>query len=449
MNYILNTTTPITEEHISYIKNTTPAYPNFYGNLLPEGIKYLVTKTLSFDRDKDTIVWDNKIDLNGQAEADVTETAQEVRAEGNPNETELNEGLKTAGDPGGYDIREVAGRIRMYQDVKGHYQFIDGRTKSRMMKNLGYKEIPVDIYEIKNPKSGNLDMSLVRKFGAICNRSKYSAGILSKPDIEMIIKQDIREEYLTLHTPLVDMYSSNHALIMDYAKSMGGSTMQKKTYQKIAVNVLSSNPSNGSTKDIRLQYTEAKALAKLEQMKIYQDNYRNNGIYYHLCSASTVAKSFINAARKAYFLDKSARDPHNMKVTKFVELRVVFHSGEIHSSDFVLSASQIIDKGRTQWQEIKSAVSSAFYHNADSSSKVVLYGCLPFSKSLGYDLNKIVPFTKQYEPESLSLISKHEEPIYFSDLSRKPEDDNEDEDETDVDVDTSNINNEVTLVASV
>ena len=114
MNYILNTTTPITEEHISYIKNTTPAYPNFYGNLLPEGIKYLVTKTLSFDRDKDTIVWDNKIDLNGQAEADVTETAQEVRAEGNPNETELNEGLKTAGDPGGYDIREVAGRIRMY-----------------------------------------------------------------------------------------------------------------------------------------------------------------------------------------------------------------------------------------------------------------------------------------------------------------------------------------------
>ena len=101
---------------------------------LPAWLCKLSFSLRSLDFSKDTIVWDNTYDNNAQAIEDVTNTAQIIRAEGNYNEQELENGLKDSGEPGGYDIRDIGGRIRMYQDDKGYYQFIDGRTKSRLMK---------------------------------------------------------------------------------------------------------------------------------------------------------------------------------------------------------------------------------------------------------------------------------------------------------------------------
>jgi|TARA_Y100000310_G_scaffold32393_1_gene30710 isochorismate hydrolase len=407
MDYILKSSTVLTDGHFKYLQSSRESYPNIYGKDLPEGVEYL--RTISLDFSKDMIVWDNTYDNNAQAIEDVTNTAQIIRSEGNPDEQELENGLKDSGEPGGYDIRDIGGRIRMYQDEKGHYQYIDGRTKSRLMKNLGHKKIPVDIYKIKD-----YNMATVRKLGSYFNQSKYAAGIISKSDIEKCIKKDIKEGYFKLLDTTVEInYSANHGELVAYAKQYGGPTFKLPTYQKIASNIL--NNYHG-VEDVRFQYDEVKALAKLEQMEIYKDDFKNNGIYYHVCSASTAAKSFITAAKKAYALEKALNDKNDTDVINFRELRVVFHSGKIYSSDFLSSAKKIIDDGRRNWTDMLLATSSAYFHNADPSSKVVLYGCLPFAAKAGYDLHRIIAFTKPHTDQKLSLVSKHKEPIYFSDL---------------------------------
>ena len=401
MDYILRPSNEPNEAHIEHIQLTHKQYPEVYGDKLPLGVKYDRSKILFFEKDK--IIFDNLIDDNGQAISDPTNTAQLIRAQGNPEEQELKLGLKS---PGGYDIRQVRGRIKMYQDARGHYQFIDGRTKTRIMKELGHKSFIACIYKVKN-------MSLVRLLGNKFNQKTFAAGVTSIPDIEKNIKADIREECLILADQEVeDNYDPNHQTLVVEARKHGGTTYKTPTYLKIAHNVLKEN----QEEDVRINYTETTAEAKLEQMGIYTDNLNNNGIYYFICSASTIAKSWINAARKAYALKKAFLNKDDNTVTNFKELRVIFHSGQIHSSDFLNSAKQIIDNARKEWNEISNAVSSAFFHDTNPSTKVVLYGCFPFSKKMGYDLNKIISFTKPYTDKTLNLTSKHQEPIYFLDI---------------------------------
>jgi len=420
MDHILTPLSVITDKHITYIKSTTAAYPKIYGDKLPDGAKYIDTTILHF---KDgTIVWDNNFDNNGQLENEVTNTAQKVRVAGNPEEPNIKKGLESKGDPGGYDIREIGGRIRMYQDNKGLYQFIDGRTKAKLMETNDHKSIPVDLYEIKKDENGNFDLSIIRAMGSHFNQRRYGAGIVSKEDIQKIIIDDIADGYFKLKDPKDDdNYEENHTKIMSKAKYLGGSSYYKSTYQKIAAYVINRLQNNSASKTgVRLQYNEAKANNKMKQMGIYQNNFKDNGIWYFPCSASTISASFIQAAEKAAALENAFHDKNDDSVTNFRELRVVFHTGQISSSDFMASAKKIIDDGRRRWSEMIREVSCAFFHNADKSSKVVLFGCLPFDQSAGYDINKIVLFTKPNKdnPE-LSLIGPHKEPIYFNQIDMK------------------------------
>tara|TARA_B100000780_G_C21078729_1_gene434351 strand:- start:54 stop:1349 length:1296 start_codon:yes stop_codon:yes gene_type:complete len=420
MEYILTPLSVITDKQITYIKSTTAAYPKIYGDKLPDGAKYIDTIILNF---KDgTIVWDDTINNNGQLMNDPTNTAQKVRVEGNPEEPNIKKGLESKGDPGGYDIRDVGGRIRMYQDNKGHYQFIDGRTKAKLMDTNDHKSMPVDLYDIEKDKNGDINLSVVRAMGSHFNQKPYARGIVRKEDIQKIILDDFVDGYFKLKDPKDDdNYEENHAKIMAEAKYLGGASYYKSTYQKIAAFVINLLQDNLASKTgVRLQYNEAKAIAKMKQMGIYQNNFKDNGIWYFPCSASTISASFTNAAEKATALENAFHDKNDDSVTSFRELRVVFHTGQISSSDFMASAKKCIDDARRKWADMIREISCAFFHNTDKSSKVVLFGCLPFDQSAGYDINKIVLFTKPNKdnPE-LSLIGPHKEPIYFNQIDMK------------------------------
>ena len=196
------------------------------------------------------------------------------------------------------------------------------------------------------------------------------------------------------------------------------------TYQKITTFVLNAlaDSDNSSTikTAVRLQYDESKAKAKLAQMGVYKDNQNNNGIFYLAVSASTISGSFTQSAAKCAALEEAYHDEGNTEITNFKELRILFHSGIINSSDFVQSAKDIIDKGRNDWSNTIKNISSSFFNNSDKSSKVVLYGCFPFDQSVGYDIDKIIPFTKPNKDNpDLSLIGSYQEPIYFYDIDKK------------------------------
>ena len=423
MKYILTPSTVITDEHIKYIQSTTGAYPKIYGNELPEGAEYIETIILNFK--DDPIVWDSTVNNNGQMMNDPTNTAQKVRAEGNPEEPNIKKGLESKGDPGGYDIRDVGGRIRMYQDEKGHYQFADGRTKARLMKSSDYKGMPVDLYQIRKRDNGKIDLSVVRKMGSLFNQIKYAAGIVTKQDIQKIILDDYNDGILQLKDPSdIDNYGVNYLVVIAEAKQHGGATFYMTTYQKITTFVLNAlaDSDNSSTikTAVRLQYDESKAKAKLAQMGVYKDNQNNNGIFYLAVSASTISGSFTQSAAKCAALEEVYHDEGNTEITNFKELRILFHSGIINSSDFVQSAKDIIDKGRNDWSNTIKNISSSFFNNSDKSSKVVLYGCFPFDQSVGYDIDKIIPFTKPNKDNpDLSLIGSYQEPIYFYDIDKK------------------------------
>ena len=372
--FIVPSGTKFKDIHLELNEKLKEIFPERYGDgTLVKGAKYIET----INADWDMFKMDNYYTDDKGLKEDVTNSVQKVRAAKNKKIAEVKEDIKK----NGYDLREP--RPAFYRDKQGRLMPADGRGKWGSMKELGYKNIQVDIFEVAN-------QSVARHLGNRLNWKTKPKADIEADDIEKQLVDDINENILILS----GKEHKDFALLVDEAQASGGDSFKESTYNKIARRVLSKV--NKGAYETRISYDDKTAKLWMEKYK-YVDDYRpdghkqGNGIFYYVCSANTLSKSYKDAVYKADFL--ATHIPH------FKQLRVVLHPGEISSSDVAESFRLIIDNGRTEWEnytkKLKTRVTGEDLKIVNKK-QLVLYGCLPASGAMqeDYPLNKMILFDK-------------------------------------------------------
>lgn len=352
-----------TQEHLDISKQyiNPEVYPGLYDNAqLRKGFRYVGRKIMNIE---DIIMDIEKafegIDIKSLGNNHFIVQSVAIRANSKgENADDVNSSINSAG----FELCHIP--ISVANCPNGLDMILDGRTRLYYLLSLGFTNVIVDYYECdswdtyflealkRNPPSKPRSPMKREDIIANCNVA-VEKGWLKKE------RDDIIKRVMEITNGLI----------------------KNNTLEKIVHSVMYGT---GHTAAV-LSLTEDSA-TKWLRTNGYFDNEKDNGIYYHVVSASAWTKAIKSAA--------DALDELTEMGKKVKELRVVIHTGTLEGADPAKSWKGKIDTFRRNWQSDLKNIESGFFTEYTRRPTIKLYGAIPVVSMLSaeYPMDRLVMF---------------------------------------------------------
>ena len=337
------------------------SYPELYGENLQKSFKY----TGRYIVDIDDINWES-----------VYENTQRARAGGgNPKYKEIKQDITNYG----FKLKHPPIALRRLKD--GTLVPLNGRTRKQILKELGFKNVIVDIYEKQESYSWNQFEDQSSKFGLIANSSHDPAGDLMLEDV-------YRECMIAIDKGWIEKDINS---IMDRVNEVcGNGKFTKAKRDELTFRIF--NHYRDSEEMEVLSWKSQSSIQVWLNTRKYIDN---DKVIYYPVSHSTPSKGITGAAKMAF--DNPGK-----------EIRVVVHTSVLSAFDIERSYVNRVKDFVIEWENILQKISSGYFDGkVRTNSPIKLYGALPAVSTL-HSLDKIVDF-KSIAKQDQRLAKEAEE----------------------------------------
>ena len=367
-------TRKFTQKHAERCKQliNPDAYPEYFGDLIPEGFEFVEIDII----DDDLIDWDI---VNGNL-------TQISRASGlNPRLDDIATNIKMHG----YKLRSIP--IMLLKLPNGRYRPINGRTRKQVLNGtgFGFTNYICSIYKPKSNLTDSQIEDIVSQWGLIANAENDPAGDLQIEDVIREVKYAISKGWLKL----TKNGKKNLELISERVEKLCGKGIftddKRATISSRIFNNLSATA--GNQKILGWEASSSQEFLRKSKYKDIEPKYNENGILekkgikYFLISSSTGDKAFIKSMQCA-------------NKNKDCDVRVIIHTGLLKGYDQAKTYVEKIYGFRRFWDDTVDLVQYAYTNGIKLQPKVTLYGALPAVESLG-SLEELVIF-KNYTVDS-------------------------------------------------
>ena len=341
------------------------SYPELYGENLQKSFKY----TGRYIVDIDDINWES-----------VYENTQRARAGGgNPKYKEIKQDITNYG----FKLKHPPIALRRLKD--GTLVPLNGRTRKQILKELGFKNVIVDIYEKQESYSWNQFEDQSSKFGLIANSSHDPAGDLMLEDV-------YRECMIAIDKGWIEKDINS---IMDRVNEVcGNGKFTKAKRDELTFRIF--NHYRDSEEMEVLSWKSQSAIQVWLNTRKYIDN---DKVIYYPVSHSTPSKGITGAAKMAF--DNPGK-----------EIRVVVHTSVLSAFDIERSYVNRVKDFVIEWENILQKISSGYFNGkVRTNSPIKLYGALPAVSTL-HSLDKIVDFKSIAKQEQRLAKEAEERTLY-------------------------------------
>lgn len=248
--------------------------------------------------------------------------------------------------------------------IHGFNMILDGRTRLWGLKNAGFENVIIDLYEID-------EWEIYFREGLRRNSRPRPSSPMTKADVVNNCNNAIENGWL----------KREWDDIMAYVNDVTDKSFATNVCRKIAHNVMYGIGYSASVLTIN------KEVAKVWlKQNGYQDNVNNNGIYYEAFASSAYSKAVAGAAGRLAELEEEG------KTVK--ELRIVIHTGTLEGSNPIISWEDAVDSFRRGWTDDLNHIGKYFFGADDLGSRIKLYGAIPAVVQLSqlYPMDKLVMF---------------------------------------------------------
>lgn len=337
------------------------AFPQFYGEELPESFHYGDRHLV----DIDAIEWESKYEN--------TQTARS--GGGNPQFKEIRQDIREYG----FKLKHPPIALRRLKS--GALVPLNGRTRKQILKEFGFKNLIVDIYEKEEGYSWVDFDNDASQFGLIANAEHDPAGNLTLEDV-------YRECNIAIDKGWISKDIAEISKRVDKVCGKGKFTKTKR--DEITLRVYNHHRSDN---DIEvLNWSSSTVIATWLKDKKYLDN---NKVIYYVVSHSTPSKGITGAAKMAF--DNPGK-----------EIRVVVHTSTLTAFDLELCYINRVKEFVTEWENILQKISSGFFNGkVRTNSPIKLYGAMPAVSCL-HTCDKIVDF-KSIAKQEMELKNRQSE----------------------------------------
>lgn len=341
------------------------AYPQFYGEDLPESFNYVGRFLVEID----DVSWESKYQDTQYARA----------GGGNPKYKEIKQDIRDYG----FKLKHPPIALRRLK--KGELVPLNGRTRKQILKELGVKNIIVDIYEKKEDCSWSQYDDEASQFGLIANAQHDPAGNLTLEDVA-------RECTIAIDREWISKDISEISKRVNYVCGKGKFVKSKR--DEITLRIYNHYRDSGQMEI--LPWKSETAIKTWLETKKYLNN---DKVIYYPVSHSIPSKAITGAAKLAF------ENPGK-------EIRVVVHTAILTAFDLERCYINRVKEFVIEWENILQKISSGYFNGkVRSNSPIKLYGALPAVSTL-HDLNKIVDF-KSIAKEEQRLNKESEEACLY------------------------------------
>jgi hypothetical protein len=337
------------------------SYPELYGENLQKSFKY----TGRYIVDIDDINWESTY-----------ENTQRARAGGgNPKYKEIKQDITNYG----FKLKHPPIALRRLKD--GTLVPLNGRTRKQILKELGFKNVIVDIYEKQESYSWNQFEDQSSKFGLIANSSHDPAGDIMLEDV-------YRECMIAIDKGWIEKDINS---IMDRVNEVcGNGKFTKAKRDELTFRIFNHYRDNEEMEV--LSWKSQSSIQIWLNTRKYIDN---DKVIYYPVSHSTPSKGITGAAKMAF--DNPGK-----------EIRVVVHTSVLSAFDIERSYIDRVKDFVIEWENILQKISSGYFNGkVRTNSPIKLYGALPAVSTL-HSLDKIVDF-KSIAKQDQRLAKEAEE----------------------------------------
>jgi hypothetical protein len=337
------------------------SYPELYGENLQKSFKY----TGRYIVDIDDINWESTY-----------ENTQRARAGGgNPKYKEIKQDITNYG----FKLKHPPIALRRLKD--GTLVPLNGRTRKQILKELGFKNVIVDIYEKQESYSWNQFEDQSSKFGLIANSSHDPAGDIMLEDV-------YRECMIAIDKGWIEKDINS---IMDRVNEVcGNGKFTKAKRDELTFRIFNHYRDNEEMEV--LSWKSQSSIQIWLNTRKYIDN---DKVIYYPVSHSTPSKGITGAAKMAF--DNPGK-----------EIRVIVHTSVLSAFDIERSYIDRVKDFVIEWENILQKISSGYFNGkVRTNSPIKLYGALPAVSTL-HSLDKIVDF-KSIAKQDQRLAKEAEE----------------------------------------
>jgi hypothetical protein len=337
------------------------SYPELYGENLQKSFKY----TGRYIVDIDDINWESTY-----------ENTQRARAGGgNPKYKEIKQDITNYG----FKLKHPPIALRRLKD--GTLVPLNGRTRKQILKELGFKNVIVDIYEKQESYSWNQFEDQSSKFGLIANSSHDPAGDIMLEDV-------YRECMIAIDKGWIEKDINS---IMDRVNEVcGNGKFTKAKRDELTFRIFNHYRDNEEMEV--LSWKSQSSIQIWLNTRKYIDN---DKVIYYPVSHSTPSKGITGAAKMAF--DNPGK-----------EIRVIVHTSVLSAFDIERSYIDRVKDFVIEWENILQKISSGYFNGkVRTNSPIKLYGALPAVSTL-HSLDKIVDF-KSIAKQGQRLAKEAEE----------------------------------------
>jgi hypothetical protein len=321
------------------------AFPQLYGEDLPESFEYAGRHLV----DIDDIEWESKYEN--------TQTARS--GGGNPKYKEIKQDIREYG----FKLKHPPIALRRLKN--GALVPLNGRTRKQILKEFGFKNLIVDIYEKKEGYSWSEFDDHSSQFGCIANAEHDPAGDLMLEDV-------YRECSIAIDKGWINKDLSEISKRVNKLCGKGKFTQAKR--DEITFRVF--NHYRSSDDMIVLNWKSKTVIDTWMKDKKYIDT---DKVMYYVVSHSTPSKGITGAAKIAF------ENPGK-------EIRVVVHTSVMTAFDLERCYITRVKEFVIEWENILQKISSGFFNGkVRTNSPIKLYGALPAISTL-HSCEKIVDF---------------------------------------------------------
>lgn len=321
------------------------AFPQFYGDELPESFQYAGRHLVDID------------DIEWESNYENTQTARS--GGGNPKYKEIRQDIREYG----FKLKHPPIALRRLKT--GALVPLNGRTRKQILKELGAKNLIVDIYEKKEGHSWvNFDDE-ASQFGLIANAEHDPAG-------NTILEDVYRECNLAINKGWINKDLTEISKRVNKVCGKGKFTKAKR--DEITFRIYNHHRSD---KDIEvLNWSSSTVIATWLKGRKYINN---DKVVYYVVSHSTPSKGITGAAKMAF--DNPGK-----------EIRVVVHTSTLTAFDLERCYINRVKEFVIEWENILQKISSGFFSGkVRTNSPIKLYGAMPAISSI-HSCEKLVGF---------------------------------------------------------
>lgn len=352
------------------------AFPQFYGEDLPNSFKYAGRHLV----DINDIDWESKY-----------ENTQTARAGGgNPKYKEIKQDIREYG----FKLKHPPIALRRLKD--GALVPLNGRTRKQILKELGFKNLIVDIYEKQENFTWDEFDNDASQFGLIANSEHDPAGNVTLEDVYRECNIAIQKGWINKDIVEISQRVS---------RMCGKGKFTKAKRDEITFRIY--NHHRDSEEMEVLNWKSKTIIDTWLETKKYINN---DKVVYYVVSHSTPSKGITGAAKMAF--DNPGK-----------EIRVVVHTSVLTAFDLERCYVKRVKEFVIEWENILQKISSGFFNGkVRANSPIKLYGALPAVSTL-HNLDKIVDFKSIAKQEQ--RLDKESEEEYLYDTDDEEYDDEE------------------------